>query len=54
MSSPPKLGSIEGAKTRWDELQWVHINQSNIIHGVGDCKQRSYEDYEPPIVRSIC
>lgn len=39
MSSPPKLGYIEGAQNRWDELQWVHINQSNIIHGVGECKQ---------------
>ena len=33
MSSPPKL-DIEGAKNRWDELQYVHITQSNIIHDV--------------------
>lgn len=36
MSSPPKLGTIEGAKNRWDELHWVHIHTSNIIHGVGE------------------
>lgn len=34
MTSPAKSG-IEGAVTRWDELQWVHIVQSNVIHGVG-------------------
>lgn len=38
MSSPAKLGTIEGAENRWDELQWAHIYQSNVIHGVGDCK----------------
>lgn len=34
MTSPAKSG-IRGAVTRWDELQWVHIVQSNVIHGVG-------------------
>lgn len=24
--------SIEGAINRWDELDWAHITQSNIIH----------------------
>lgn len=33
MSSPPKTG-LEGAKNRWDELHWVHVVQSNVIHGV--------------------
>lgn len=33
MSSPPKSG-LEGAKNRWDELHWVHVVQSNVIHGV--------------------
>lgn len=36
MSSPPKLGTIEGAQNLWDELQWVHTYQANVIHGVGD------------------
>lgn len=34
MTSSPR-NNITGAKTRWDELQWAHIAQSNIIHGVG-------------------
>ncbi|KAJ4387336.1 hypothetical protein N0V93_007925 [Gnomoniopsis smithogilvyi] len=34
MTSAPRT-NITGAKTRWDELQWAHIAQSNIIHGVG-------------------
>ncbi|ETS76937.1 hypothetical protein PFICI_10811 [Pestalotiopsis fici W106-1] len=33
-NSPPKA-NITGAKNRYDELHWVHIHQSNIIHGVG-------------------
>ncbi|KXH65419.1 amino acid transporter [Colletotrichum nymphaeae SA-01] len=32
--SPAKTG-IKGAKTRWDELQSCHVEQSNFIHGVG-------------------
>lgn len=36
MTSPAQMGTIDGAVTRWDELQWAHIAQSNIIHGVGD------------------
>lgn len=38
MSSPAQLDTIEGAQNRWDELQWVHIYQANVIHGVGDCR----------------
>lgn len=34
MSQPPSLG-IEGALNRWDELQYSHIVQSNIMHDVG-------------------
>ncbi|KAI1456044.1 Di-copper centre-containing protein [Annulohypoxylon moriforme] len=34
MSSPPKAG-INGAKNRWDELQYIHIAQTDYVHGVG-------------------
>ncbi|KAI1378958.1 Di-copper centre-containing protein [Hypoxylon crocopeplum] len=34
MSTPAKNG-IVGAKTRWDELQYVHIIQTDYVHGVG-------------------
>ncbi|KAH8894296.1 Di-copper centre-containing protein [Thozetella sp. PMI_491] len=34
MNSPAKVGT-KGAKTRWDELQYVHIVQSDYIHFVG-------------------
>ncbi|KAI0116207.1 Di-copper centre-containing protein [Hypoxylon sp. NC0597] len=34
ISSPPKTG-LPGAKNRWDELQYVHIAQTNYVHGVG-------------------
>ncbi|KUI61095.1 Tyrosinase [Cytospora mali] len=34
MSRPTQL-NIEGAKNRWDEVQWAHIVQSNDVHGVG-------------------
>lgn len=30
-ATSPKT-SIEGALNRWDELDWAHITQSNIIH----------------------
>lgn len=33
MSSPPKAG-IAGAKNRWDELQYIHIAQTDYVHGV--------------------
>lgn len=33
MSLPPKAG-IEGAKSRWDELQYAHAAQARYIHGV--------------------
>lgn len=33
MESPAQT-KIEGALNRWDELDWAHIVQSNIIHGV--------------------
>lgn len=35
MSSPPKVGTIEGALNRWDELMWSHIVQSNVMHDTG-------------------
>lgn len=35
MSLPSKMTSFPGAKTRWDDLQYAHINMTNIIHGVG-------------------
>ncbi len=31
MSSPPRQG-IAGAKSRWDELHYVHVSQSDYIH----------------------
>ncbi|KAI0474996.1 amino acid transporter [Xylariaceae sp. FL0804] len=34
MTSPPR-NNITGAATRWDEMQWGHIVQSNYIHGNG-------------------
>lgn len=34
MQSPAKSG-IQGAVNRWDELQALHSEQSNFIHGVG-------------------
>ncbi|KAI2627026.1 Di-copper centre-containing protein [Hypomontagnella submonticulosa] len=34
MSTPAKSG-IPGAKTRWDELQYAHIVQTEYVHGVG-------------------
>lgn len=33
MARPAQAG-IEGAQNRWDELDWAHIVQSNIIHNV--------------------
>lgn len=33
MSTPAKSG-IPGAKTRWDELQYAHIVQTEYVHGV--------------------
>ncbi|KAJ3455982.1 hypothetical protein MRS44_017464 [Fusarium solani] len=34
MSKPAKLG-VEGAVNPWDELDWAHIAQANVIHNVG-------------------
>ncbi|KAH8885006.1 amino acid transporter [Thozetella sp. PMI_491] len=34
MAAPSKSG-IDGAQTRWDDLQWNHIVQANFIHDVG-------------------
>jgi hypothetical protein len=31
MAAPSQLGA-EGAESRWDDLQWNHIRQSNFIH----------------------
>ncbi|KAK9773957.1 putative Tyrosinase copper-binding domain-containing protein [Seiridium cardinale] len=36
LAAPAKGGVVDGAVTRWDELHWVHITQSNVIHSVGD------------------
>lgn len=36
LAAPAKGGIVDGAETRWDELHWVHITQSNVIHSVGD------------------
>jgi hypothetical protein len=33
MEAPSKLG-IPGAKTRWDDLQYNHIVQTNMVHDV--------------------
>lgn len=35
ISSPPKTGTIEGAITRWDELHYSHIVQTNVVHDTG-------------------
>ncbi|KAI5918894.1 Di-copper centre-containing protein [Camillea tinctor] len=35
LMSLPASSGIEGALTRWDELQYAHIAQSDYIHGVG-------------------
>ncbi|KAJ3529389.1 hypothetical protein NM208_g9783 [Fusarium decemcellulare] len=34
MNRPAKTG-IQGALNRWDELDWAHIAQTNVIHDVG-------------------
>jgi hypothetical protein len=35
MNSPAKAFThIEGVKTRWDDLQWLHISLANVIHDV--------------------
>ena len=33
MARPAQAG-ITGAQNRWDELDWAHIAQSNVIHNV--------------------
>ncbi|KAH8657816.1 hypothetical protein BX600DRAFT_514367 [Xylariales sp. PMI_506] len=35
LMNSPASQDIEGALTRWDDIQYVHIVQSNIIHDVG-------------------
>lgn len=35
IDSPPKTGTIEGAITRWDELHYSHIVQTNVVHDTG-------------------
>lgn len=35
ISSPPRTGTIEGAITRWDELHYTHIVQTNVVHDTG-------------------
>lgn len=35
MDLPAKLGTIDGAINRWDELMWGHIVQSNVMHDTG-------------------
>jgi tyrosinase len=34
MSASPQGGIVDGAKSRWDELVYVHVAQSNFIHDV--------------------
>lgn len=34
LQSAPAAYGIPGARTIWDELQYVHIRQANFIHGV--------------------
>lgn len=34
LMASPSQASIEGALNRWDELDWAHIAQSNVIHNV--------------------
>ncbi|KAF4545856.1 Amino acid transporter [Lasiodiplodia theobromae] len=55
MSSPPKSG-LEGAKYRWDELHWVHVVQSNVIHGVGGFLpwHRYYVHLHEHLLRTEC
>lgn len=33
MEAPSKLG-VEGAETRWDDLQYNHVVQTNVVHDV--------------------
>ncbi|KKK13556.1 hypothetical protein ARAM_001726 [Aspergillus rambellii] len=35
MNHPPLLGTVEGAKSIWDELHHTHIWQGNYVHYVG-------------------
>lgn len=35
LQKQPKELGIDGAVSLWDELQWVHITQSNFVHGDG-------------------
>ncbi|KAF2167248.1 hypothetical protein M409DRAFT_22675 [Zasmidium cellare ATCC 36951] len=35
LQNTPAQYGIPGARTVWDELQYVHIRQANFIHGVG-------------------
>lgn len=37
MDSPAQL-EVPGLQTRWDDLQWIHISQSNYIHDVVSLK----------------
>ncbi|KAF7536038.1 hypothetical protein G7054_g4904 [Neopestalotiopsis clavispora] len=31
----PSQTGFEGAVSRWDDLQWPHVHQTNYVHGVG-------------------
>lgn len=33
MKAPSKLG-VTGVKTRWDDLQYNHVVQTNVVHDV--------------------
>ncbi|KAJ8126325.1 hypothetical protein O1611_g7313 [Lasiodiplodia mahajangana] len=46
MSLPPKAG-IEGAESRWDELQYAHAAQARYIHGVVRTGFTSDATFEP-------
>ncbi|KAI1413349.1 Di-copper centre-containing protein [Hypoxylon sp. FL1857] len=55
ISSPPKSG-LPGAKNRWDELQYVHIAQTDYVHGVGAFLpfHRYYMKVHEHVLRTEC
>lgn len=55
INSPAKSG-IERAVTRWDELQWAHIAQSNDVHGVGQFTpwHRAYVTLHERLLQNEC
>ncbi|GAP88085.1 putative amino acid transporter [Rosellinia necatrix] len=55
MSSPPKSG-IQGATSRWDELQYSHAAQARYIHNVGAFLpfHRYYVTVHDRLIRTEC